>query len=216
VVTDGVFLLRSLNGLADKPARIRQSNNGLSESGVNRLGSTSIIRYAGPLVKLRVLVALSVVIVATSVFAQPQPLSLCIVQTKSDAANQYELSAGPYAVAMYDQLASQRLQNGAALHITVLAASMQRDIVPEVQRLNCSWVLQLWYNRSTDGEVRSPFMGDHDSLLFALWNGDTRKVIARGSGVAMRELQGNTSLVPNPLLYSALASQILKKLNQLP
>jgi hypothetical protein len=94
-------------------------------------------------VKLRVLVALSVVIVATSVFAQPQPLSLCIVQTKSDAASQYEPSAGPFATAMYDQLTSQRLQNGTALHITVLAAFMQRDILPEVHRLNCSWVLQL-------------------------------------------------------------------------
>ena len=58
-------------------------------------------------------------------------------------------------------------------------------------------------------------MGDHDSLLFTLWNSDTRKVIARGIGVVMRETQGNTSRVPNPLLYSALASQILKKLNQL-
>jgi hypothetical protein len=129
------------------------------------LGSTSIIRYAGPIVKLRVPVALSVVIVATSVFAQPQPLSLCIVQTKSDAASQYEPSAGPYAIVMYDQLASQRLQNGTALHITVLAASMQRDIPPEVHRLNCSWVIQLWYHRSSDGEVLSVPMGDHDSLL---------------------------------------------------
>jgi hypothetical protein len=179
------------------------------------LESTSIIRYAEPLVKLRVLVALSVVIVATSVFAQSPPLSLCIVQTKSDAASQYEPSAGPYATAMYDQLASQRLQNGIALHITVLAASMQRDILPEVHRLNCSWVLQLWYHRSSDGEILSVPMGDHDSLLFTLWNSDTRKVIARGSGVVMRETQGNTSRVPNPLLYSALASQILKKLNQL-
>jgi hypothetical protein len=178
------------------------------------LGSTSIIRYAESLVKLRVVVALSVVIVATSVFAQPQPLSLCIVQT-SDAASQYEPNAGPYATAMYDQLASQRLQNAIALHITVLAASMQRDILPEVHRLNCSWVLQLWYHRSSDGEILSVPMGDHDSLLFTLWNSDTRKVIARGSGVVMRETQGNTSRVPNPLLYSALASQILKKLNQL-
>ena len=170
--------------------------------------------------KLRVPVALSVVIVATSVFAQPQPLSLCIVQTKSDAASQYEPSAGPYAIAMYDQLARQRLRNGTALHITVLAASTQRDILPEVHRLNCSWILQLWYHRSTDrdastGDAYIP-MGDHDSLLFTLWNGDTRKVIARGSGIAMRETQGDTSLVPNPLLYSALARQILKKLNQLP
>jgi hypothetical protein len=161
------------------------------------------------------------VIVATSVFAQPQPLSLCIVQTKSDAASQYEPSAGPYATAMYDQLAGQRLRNGTTLHITVLAASMQRYILPEVHRLNCSWILQLWYHRSTDRDVPSTGtayipMGDEDSLLFTLWNGDTRKVIARGSGVAKRETQGDTSLVLNPLLYFALARQILKKLNQLP
>jgi hypothetical protein len=121
---------------------------------------------------------------------------------------------------MYNQLASQRLQNGTPLHVTVLAASTQRDILPEVHRLNCSWLLQLWYHRSTDrdastGDAYIP-IGDQDSLLFTLWNGDTRKVIARGSGVAMRETQGDTSLVPNPLLYSALARQILKKLNQLP
>lgn len=194
-------------------------HKGLLESGVNRLGST-IIRYAGPTVKLRVPVALSFVIVATSVFAQPQPLSLCIVQTKSDAASQDEPSAGPFAMAMYNQLASQRLQNGTALHITVLAASMQRDILPEVHRLNCSWSLQLWYHRSTDrdastGDVYIP-MGDQDSLLFTLWNSETRKVIARGSGVPMRETQGDTSLVPNPLLYSAFARQIVNKLNQLP
>jgi hypothetical protein len=165
-------------------------------------------------VKLRVPVALSVVIVATSVFAQPQPLSLCIVQIQYDAA--YEPSAGPFAMAMYNQLAGQRLQNGTALHITVLAASMQRDILPEVHRLNCSWSLQLWYHRRTDREGPFAGMGDQDSLLFTLWNSDTRKVIARGSGVAMRETQGDTSLVPNPLLYSAFARQILKKLNQLP
>jgi hypothetical protein len=180
------------------------------------LGSTSIIRYAGPIVKLRVLFALSVVIVATSVFAQPQPLSLCIVETKSDTASHYEPSAGPYAIAMNDQLASERLQNGTALHITVLAASMQRDILPEVHRVNCSWILQLWYHRSSEGEVLSAPMGDHDSLLFTLWTSDTRKVIARGSGVVMRVTQGNTSRVPNPLLYSGLARQIMKKLNQLP
>jgi hypothetical protein len=131
-------------------------------------------------VKLRVPVALSVIIVATSVFAQPQPLSLCIVQTKSDAASQDELSAGPFAMAMYNQVASQRLQNGIALHITVLAASMERDILPEVHRLHCSWSLQLWYHRSTDrdtstGDSYIP-MGDQEitQRLPGRVAGDTR------------------------------------------
>jgi hypothetical protein len=123
-------------------------------------------------------------------------------------------------IAMYSQLAGQRLRNGTPLHITVLPASTQRDILPEVHRLHCSWLLQLWYHRSTDrdasaGDFYIP-MGDEDSLLFTLWNADTQKVVARGSGVAMRESQGDTSLVPNPQLYSALARQILKRLNQLP
>jgi hypothetical protein len=58
-------------------------------------------------------------------------------------------------------------------------------------------------------------MGDRDSLLFNLWNGDTRKVIARGSGVLMRQTEGDASQVANPLVFSALARQILRKLNQL-
>jgi hypothetical protein len=119
---------------------------------------------------------------------------------------------------MYDQLASQRLRNGTALHITVLAASMQRDILPEVHRLTCSWVVQLWFHRSTDqgGDDNSIPMGDQDSLIFTLWKGNTRKVIARGIGAAARETFGDASLVPNPTVYSGLAHQILKKLNQLP
>jgi hypothetical protein len=119
---------------------------------------------------------------------------------------------------MYDQLASQSLRNGTALHITVLAASMQRDILPEVHRLNCSWVVQLWFHKSTDRDAGDSYipMGDQDSLLFTLWNGNTRKVIARGSGVTSRETYGDASLAPNLTVYSGVAHQILKKLNQLP
>jgi hypothetical protein len=157
------------------------------------------------------LVALACVLIATSVFAQPRPLSLCIVQTKTDARSQYEPSAGPYAAAMYDQLANQRLRNGSALHITVLAASIQRDILAEVHRLNCFWVVQLWFEGGTHQA-----MADQNSLYFSLWNSDTRKVIARGSRATVRETHGDGSLVPNFTVYSEIARQILKKLNQLP
>jgi hypothetical protein len=191
-------------------------DNGLLESGNTVWEARHMIGYAGPIVKFQVPVALSVVIVATSVFAQPRTLSLCIVQTKSVAVSQDESSAGPLAIAMYHQLIDQRLQNGTALRITVLAASEQRDILPEVHRINCSWSLQLWYHRRTDREGSFAGMGDQDSLLFTLWNSDTRKVIARGSGVAMRETEGDASRILNPELYSAFAHQILKKLNQLP
>ena len=163
--------------------------------------------------KLRAHLALSVFIVATSVFAQRQPLSLCIVQTKPDAATQYEPPAGPFAMVMYNQLASQPLQNGTVLHFTVLAASVQHAVLPEVQRLRCSWVVQLWYHITSHGDTK---MGDQDSLLFNLWNGETRKVIARGSGVLLRPTEGDASNVPNPLVFSGLARQIRKKLNQLP
>ena len=166
--------------------------------------------------KFRVAVALFVAIVATPVFAQSRTLSLCIVQTKSVAVSQDESSAGPIAIAMYHQLVGQRLQNGTAVQIIVLAASEQRDILPEVHRLKCSWSLQLWYHRRTDREGSFAGMGDQDSLLFSLWNSDTRKVLARGSGVAMRETEGDASRILNPDLYSAFAHQILKKLNQLP
>jgi hypothetical protein len=118
---------------------------------------------------------------------------------------------------MYKQLAQRRLKNGTVLHVTVLAASIQQDVLPEVHRLNCSWVLQLWYHRSTDAtNILSGPVGDQDSLLFTLWNSATLKAIARGSGIAMRESYGNGALVPNPIPYSDFAHQILKKLNELP
>ena len=193
------------------------------------------------IVELRVLGALVVVILAdSSALSQPRPLSLCIVHTKSNTADQYEPSAGPYAIAMYKQLAQQRLQNGATLRVTVLAASMQQDILPEVHRLNCSWVLQLWYHRNADHDAYNPSpptgmpsdtapfntpepIGDENSLIFALWNGGTRKVVARGAGPMPRPFAFGTappdpSRPANPLHppYAAFRKQILKRLNQLP
>jgi hypothetical protein len=144
--------------------------------------------------------------------ALPMKPVLCIVDTKPNSSSQYDPSAGPYAMAMYQQLARTRLRSGALLHVTVLPASMQQDILPEVHRLDCSWVLQLWYQRSTDydaygkSQPRSLLFG---SLLFTLWNGTTRKVIERGAGFVS---EGKLALTP----YAVFAKQILKKLNQVP
>jgi hypothetical protein len=91
-----------------------------------------------------------IVMTGRSAWSPPGSLSLCIVHTKSHSSDQYEPSAGPDAIAMYQELVGRRLQNGATLQITVLPASMQQEIEPEVHRLNCSWVLQLWYRRNAD------------------------------------------------------------------
>jgi hypothetical protein len=165
------------------------------------------------LVKLRAPAALALVMfMSLPVLSQPHPLSLCIVDTKSKHSFQYDPPAGPFAVAMYQELAGRRLQSGAALHIAVLPATVQSDIPAEIDRLRCSWVLQLWYEPSTDYDVfnqiqpRSPSFG---SLLFTLWNSSTRKAIQHGAGVVS---QGESTLTP----FAAFRKQILKKLNQLP
>ena len=164
--------------------------------------------------KLRVPVALGFIIMTgCSAWSQPGSLSLCIVHTKSHSSDQYEPSAGPDAIAMYRELAGRRLQNGATLKITVLPASMQQEIEPEVRRLNCSWVLQLWYRRNADEDISGqalPRGARFDSLLFTLWNSTTREVIENGAGFV--------SMTTEPPLtpFALFRKQILKKLNQLP
>ena len=165
-------------------------------------------------VKLRVPVTLGfIVMTGCSAWSQPGSLSLCIVHTKSHSSDQYEPSAGPDAIAMYQELAGRRLQNGATLQITVLPASMQQEIEPEVHRLNCSWVLQLWYRRNADQDVFGqvqPRSAHFDSLLFTLWSSTTREVIEKGAGFV--------SLATKPPLtpFALFRKQILKKLNRLP
>jgi hypothetical protein len=165
-------------------------------------------------VKLRVPVALAfIVMTGCSARSQPGNLSLCIVHTKSHSSDQYEPSAGPDAIAMYQELAGRRLQNGATLQITVLPASMQQEIEPEVHRLNCSWVLQLWYRRKADEDVFGqvqPRSARFDDLLFTLWSSRTREVIENGAGFV--------SLATKPALtpFALFREQILKKLNRLP
>ncbi|UWZ86921.1 hypothetical protein [Occallatibacter riparius] len=143
-------------------------------------------------------------------FSQPPPTSLCIVDTKPDQAGSYDPPAGPFAIGMYQQLAGQRLRNKAQLNIIVLPASLQRDIVPEVQRLHCSWVLQLWYYQHQDNDVfreSEPRGVPFDRLVFTLSNGATRKIVESGGGLI--SLRGPV-LTP----YESFRKQILAALNQ--
>lgn len=166
------------------------------------------------LVRLRAYAALAIVIVTSpEVLSQMhEPSTLCIVDTKSDPLSQYDPSAGPYAIGMYQQLAGRKLQSGAELQITVLPASMQQDVQQEVHRLHCSWVLQLRYQRRTDGDAfgqPQPRSLPFGNLLYTLWNGTTGKVVERGAGFVS---QDKPYLTP----FAAFRKQILKKLNQMP
>jgi len=165
------------------------------------------------LVKLRAYAAFAIVIMTSPhVSSQIHASSLCIVDTKSDRLTQYDPSAGPYAIVMYQQLDGRRLASGAVLHITVLPASMQQDILREVHRLHCSWVIQLWYQRSTDEDAfgqPQPRSLPFGNLLYTLWNGTTGEVVERGAGFVS---QGKPLLTP----YAAFRKQILHKLNQIP
>jgi hypothetical protein len=91
----------------------------------------------------------------------------------------------------------------------VLAATAQQDILPEVYRLQCGYVVQLWHN---------PRLGD--ILYFSLWNGATKKVIAQGAS-PIRLLLSQDPLPPGPQPMERdpcadIAQQIMKKLNKLP
>lgn len=134
---------------------------------------------------------------------------------------------------MYNQLARKKLRNGSALDITVLPATVQNEILPEAHRLHCAWVVQLWYSHSDDltlgqagvgGEPYAPFNPDfadpepiksNASLYFSLWNGGTRKVIARGA--ASFPPDGYSPRLPPEAADrgTVLALQVLKRLDQL-
>jgi hypothetical protein len=148
---------------------------------------------------------LFVLVATSSLCAQGQSLHLCIVQTKPNEETQYApFAAGSLSVEVYNALSGKNLRNGSPLRITVLAASVQRDILPEVRRLQCEWVVQLWY-------------ADANSMFFSLWNGATREVLTRGS--ALLRLTGQTHL-SSPLARppdpgAITAQQVLKRLNEL-
>ncbi len=67
---------------------------------------------------------------ASPLLAQHPPLSLCLVQTKPDAATQYDPSAGSWAIELDKLLSAQKLRSGVPLRITVLAASVEKDVLP--------------------------------------------------------------------------------------
>jgi hypothetical protein len=134
---------------------------------------------------------------------------------------------------MYNRLVGQKLRNGSPLKITVLPASVEKDILPEVQRMHCAWVIQLWHNHIVDftpnsGVSADPFaqfnpqlgqpetpVGKDDNLFFSLWNGATRKVLADGSAPLRPAARSGPGEPPSLTPIDALAQQILKRLNQL-
>jgi hypothetical protein len=156
-------------------------------------------------------------LVASPLLAQHPPLSLCLVQTKPDAGTQYEPPAGPWAIELYNLLSARKLRSGAPLQITVLAALTEKDVLPEVRRLQCPWVVQLRYHGSFWPGGR--YVGDdEDTLLFSLWNGATGKVIAQGASL-IRPVPGQERLYSDALFAvpcAALARQIMRSLNRLP
>jgi hypothetical protein len=154
-----------------------------------------------------------VLIAASPLLAQHPPLSFCLVQTKPNASTQYDPPAGPWAVALYTLLSAQKLRGGAPLRITVLAAEGEKDVLPEVRRLQCPYVVQLRYHLSVSNGGRS--LGEYeDSILFSLWNGTTGKVIANGASLIPER-----NRLPSNSLHAVcadLTEQIMKSLNKLP
>lgn len=80
-------------------------------------------------------------------------VSLCIVDTKLQRVSLYDPPAGPFATGMYLDLARRRLNDGSRLNIIVFPASSESAILPEVHRLNCTWVVQLRYQQQVDDDV---------------------------------------------------------------
>lgn len=166
----------------------------------------------------RVSVALVLtVLAAPPLLAQHVPLVLCLVQTKLDAGTQYDPPAGPWAMGLDQLLSAQRLRSGAPLQITVLAASTEKEVPPEVRRLHCPYVIQLRYHGSFWPGGR--YVGDdEDSLVFYVWNGATGKVIAHGasliSAIPGQNRFSSTAFLTGPC--AALTEQIMRTLNKLP
>jgi hypothetical protein len=157
---------------------------------------------------------------ASPLLAQRSPLTLCLVQTKPDAVTQYTPSAGAWAIELDKLLSAEKLRSGAPLEITVLAASVDKDIPPEVRRLQCPYVVQLSYQQSLSPAWRYAKEAYGDSLLFSLWSGPTGKVIARGAS-PIRLIHGQDRPAPSPLVSepvpcAAVTQQIMKGLNRLP
>jgi hypothetical protein len=169
---------------------------------------------------------------ASPLWAEPKVVPVCIVQTKPDQATQYDPAAGPWAIEMNDQLDGKMLSNGSSLKTTVLAASIQKDILPEAKRLHCAWVAQLWLHDSVDlgptgmgvsangprpavNPRRADQSGSESNLFFSLWNVETRKVVASGSNtVRISAVERSEASGYRPC--AAFAQQALKRLGELP
>jgi hypothetical protein len=150
---------------------------------------------------------------SSALFAQHAPLPLCLVQTKPYPWNQYDPPAGPWAAEMYDLLSGQKLANGASLRMTVLAAATEKDVPPEVRRLQCRYVVQLRYHGSLGSGGRSPGKNE-DSVLFALWQGATGRVLSNGAVLIPGE-DRHPSKAAFTAACAGMAQQILKGLNKL-
>lgn len=144
-------------------------------------------------------------------FSQPRTVSLCVVDTRPDRVGPYDPPAGPFAIGMFQQLAGRKLKDSSELNVIVLPALKEPEILPEIHHLNCSWVLQLWYQRYGEADAfgqSEPRGAQVDSLYFRLWNGATGKVAESGGGfVSLRGLR----LTP----YASFRKEILKTLNHL-
>lgn len=173
--------------------------------------------------------AIFVVVAGLPASGQARTVSVCVVETKADAHAQFDPPAGRYAAGMFNELSRHRLQDGAELKLIPLAASLEKDVAPEVRRLGCSWVVELWFHaRDNTGEMAGPSMssdvggGEDDpivqnaepaTLIFALWNARTRKVVARGAAPPPVRQSAQWRTLPfNP--YPRFARAILKKLRQ--
>lgn len=154
---------------------------------------------------------------ASPLLSQHAPLSLCLVQTKPESWIQYDPPAGPWAAELDKQLSTQKLRSGGTLEITVLAALTEKDVPPEVRRLQCRWVVQLRFHGSFWPGGR--YVGDdEDSILFSLWNGATGRTVADGASLvrpfAVKNRVASETLLAAPC--AALTQQIVKSLNKLP
>jgi hypothetical protein len=146
-------------------------------------------------------------------FAQPVPLSFCLVQIKPSSWTQYDPPSGPWAAEIYDLLSARKLANGAPLHITVLTAATEKELPSEVSGLPCPYVIQLRYHGRLSPGGRS--LGeDTDSILFTLWNSEKRKAIANGASlIPAMGLRASKTMFAE--VCGSLTQQILRGLNKL-
>lgn len=152
-------------------------------------------------------------VVASSLCAQDSPISLCVVETKLHPGIQYDASAGPLTIDMYKQLSGRKLSDGSAFKITGLPVSDQKDILAEIGRLQCSWVLQLWRTSRGPMSYQSPDVPYYD-VYFSLWRGATRKAILKGSAQFPNTRYSTKQDSKAANAAAEVADQVLNRLNK--